>query len=226
MPAWKTKALRGPWKRVAFSAKRGREPVVERQHLAALGLRPPDGLSAPPAARAAARPGRRSRRSPRRGGRAPRRPRRTACPAGGRPPPSSRPARGRGGRTSRSTAAAPRGAVGVGEASGEGSRPRAALRTPAMTVWRLDPDQLEQGRHEVAGVAEAWRSLAVGRDPLGQHRRPADRGCRRRGCSACSAQRRVRRHRPAMREVGVDARSADVVDAGRSFSAIGSGLPL
>ena len=82
---------------------------------------------------------------------------------------------------------------------------------------RLDADQIEQGRRQVAGVDELMAHLAPRRDFL--------RPCHDEGIADAAAmgillvapQRRVRRHRPAMRKIAVRVRSADVVDPAQLF---------
>ena len=78
--------------------------------------------------------------------------------------------------------------------------------------WR-NADQLQQRRHQIAGVAEPVADLAARRQRVrpGDHQRIANAAAM--GVLLVAAQRRVRRHRPAMREVGVGVGAADVVDA-------------
>ena len=80
-------------------------------------------------------------------------------------------------------------------------------------LGRLDADDLEQGRREVAGVAELVAQLALGGDALapGHDQRIADAAAV--GVLLVAAQRRVGGHRPAQREVGMGVGPADVVDA-------------
>ena len=78
---------------------------------------------------------------------------------------------------------------------------------------RLDADHVEQRRHEIAGVAELVTQLAARGDALvpGHDQRIADAAAM--GVLLVATQRRVGRHRPAPREVGVRVGAADVLDA-------------
>ncbi len=79
---------------------------------------------------------------------------------------------------------------------------------------RRQPQQVQQGRGHVAGVGDLAAQLA----PRGDPRRPADHqriaDAAAVGVLLVAPQRRIRRHRPAQREVGMGVRPADVVDAG------------
>ena len=87
----------------------------------------------------------------------------------------------------------------------------------AISAGGADADQIEQGRRQVAGVHELVAQFALGRDPLrpGHHEGIADAAAM--GVLLVAAQRRVRRHRPAMRKIAVRIRPADVVDPPQLF---------
>ncbi len=89
--------------------------------------------------------------------------------------------------------------------------------TPAISFGGADADQIEQGRRQVAGVDELMAHLAPGRDFLrpGHDEGIADAAAM--GVLLVAAQRRVRRHRPAMRKIAVRVRPADVVDPAQLF---------
>ena len=89
--------------------------------------------------------------------------------------------------------------------------------TPAISAGDADADQVEQGRRQIAGMDELVAHLALGRDPLrpGHDEGIADAAAM--GVLLVAPQRRVRRHRPAMREIGVGIRPADVVDPPQLF---------
>ena len=101
---------------------------------------------------------------------------------------------------------------------GQARRKRGALERHLLHavdhLRRLDAYDIEQGRHEIAGMAELVAQLASRGDTLvpGHHQRIADTAAVR--VLLVAAQRCVGRHRPAPGEVGMRVGAADIVDAG------------
>ena len=173
-------------------APRSRRSAGRSGHRAAApgSARPPatSARSSPAAARAPARPGLRFPRSPGRGDRAPIGRPRTACPADGRRRPSSPRATGRDGRTSRNTAARLRGgAAALRRLAAKLSPSSGICGTPLIVSGGAMPTVSSSVGVRSLAWQNWWRSSPRAGRPFGQLRSPADRGCRRRGCSACSA---------------------------------------
>ena len=85
--------------------------------------------------------------------------------------------------------------------------------TPAISAGALDADQIEQ----VGVRSQAWtnwcRSSPLAAIRFGQRHHEGIADAAAMGVLLVAAQRRVRRHRPAVREIAVRVGPADVVDA-------------
>src|SRR5581483_12044212 len=105
----------------------------------------------------------------------------------------------------------------VGDRGGEALAFERYLRRAGDRARRLDTDHFKQGRHEIAGMHELMPQLALRLDPVRprDHEGIADSAAM--GVLLVAAQRRVRRHRPAVREIAVRVGPADVVDAADFF---------
>ncbi len=230
MPAWKTKWLRGAVVarvRSRRSAGRSGRPAAApgaprpRCHHSSISRLQPLGLARGQVVA--------SRRSRGRGGTAPSCRPRTACPAGGRPPPSSRRATARGGRTSRNTAARRcGGADGIVQAGARSSRPRSASAPrPAIAAGGVDADQ-HRSRVGARSLAwqNWWRTSPRAAMPLrpGDHQRIADAAAM--GVLLVAPQRRVRRPSPSHAGKLVCVSGPPMSSMRASFSAIGSGRKL
>ena len=177
MPAWKTKCLRGPWKRLALSAKRCLEAVVERQHIVRLGLLPPqidhrlELARARFSARSSVSLKSRSRWK-------------SSHLSLSKSPPSGWNATAFQPSLHQAAMAEHleilrrrfRRRLRILETGGEARAFERHLRDAVDGRRRLDADDVEQGRHEIAGVAELVAQLAARGNALGpgDHQRIAD----------------------------------------------------
>ena len=206
-----------PWKRAAFSAKRGPKRSSSGSTLRFSASLHHSSIIAVEPLRLLRRRGRRSRRNRDRDGTAPICRSRTACRRDGTTtafqPPCQRP---RWPNISKYCGDDFDGAAASAIEAAKLSPSSGICGDAAIASGACNADHVEQGRHEVAGMHELMPQLAARRDPLrpGDHQRIADAAAM--GVLLVAAQRRVRRHRPALRKVGVGVRPADIVDAARS----------